>query len=160
MVDITAISALISSAKNMVDILTKGNSNTPSDIAIKLQSELVSMQSHALTAQTEQLNLIERIHKLEEENTKLKNWETEQQKYELTELRPKVYAYHLKDNESSSEPVHHICPDCYSQQKKSILQKEYLDHGDTEALVCHHCKLQLILSGSRAGEQINLDGFI
>jgi hypothetical protein len=55
---------------------------------IELQGQILSAQSSALTAQTDQSVLLDRKRDLEEEVARLKVWEVEKERYQLTNIRP------------------------------------------------------------------------
>jgi len=88
----------------------------------ELQREILSAQQSALSAQQAQFSLLEQIRDLEQQITDMKAWETEKERYELTEVAPRVFTYVLKPDMGSAEPPHWICAACYQNGKKSILQ--------------------------------------
>ena len=55
---------------------------------IELPGQILSAQSSALTAQTDQSVLLDRKRELEEEVARLKAWEVEKERYQLTNIRP------------------------------------------------------------------------
>src|SRR5438270_13539161 len=68
------------------------------ETVIELQRVILAAQSDALAAQSDQFDLLQRISDLEKEVAGLKAWETEKAKYQLTEPRPGVFAYAIKDD--------------------------------------------------------------
>jgi hypothetical protein len=126
MPDMALISGAVSSLKLAFDMtktlgairdFTKLN-----ETVIELQRVIMAAQSDALAAQSDQFSLLDRIRSLEGEIDSLKAWDAEKERYQLTEVAPRVFAYVLKVDASGSEPPHWICPACYQQSKKSILQ--------------------------------------
>lgn len=118
--------------------------------AIELQQIILSAQSSALEAQSEQFTLLDRIRDLEKVLAEVKAWETEKNKYQLEAIvngrgRENVYAYSTKEG---IEPAHKICAACYEDGHKSILQLEYRTPGMDNVLVCHRCKADIYLSGA------------
>jgi len=81
---------------------------------------------------------LERIRKLEEEMTRLKAWDAEKQRYQLTEIGPGVVAFVLKEGMSQGEPPHQICANCCANGKKSYLQR-HLSGPSLERLKCNTC---------------------
>lgn len=90
---------------------------------IELQGVILAAQSGALTAQSDQFSLIEKVRQLEQEVASLKGWDAQKEKYELSEISPATFAYALKADSGSPEPSHWLCAACFSDGKKSIIQQ-------------------------------------
>lgn len=119
---------------------------------IELQEQILAAQASAVTAQTDQAGLLKRVGELEKELADLKAWEADKQRYELTEIQQatrkgKVFVYTLKEETHSSEPKHSLCPNCYQNGRKSILQPITLDQGMIDLLVCQSCNGEINLTG-------------
>jgi hypothetical protein len=86
---------------------------------------------------------------LEAEVVRLKDWSAEKERYELkTHGKNGILAYALKETVQPTEPAHSLCPDCFSNNKKTILQPEsYYDHGTKQLLVCHACSWRAYTMG-------------
>ena len=109
---------------------------------IELQAAILSAQTGALAAQSDQFTLVEQIRALEAEMARMKAWDAEKERYRLTEFGPSIFAYMLKSEMQNTEPLHAICANCYEHSKKSILQ--YTGHRYGRAtFVCHECKSTL-----------------
>lgn len=117
--------------------------------AVELNMTLLAAQSSAIAAQQEQSSLLKRIDTLEAEIVRMKAWDAEKERYELADTRGGALAYRLKAGMEAGEPTHWLCPACYQQQKKSILQPETLFPGRTEILACPQCHNELVVSGAR-----------
>jgi superfamily II helicase len=152
MTDALAIAGMIQSFKTMTDLgkalLGMRDAALIREKVIELNGEILSAQAGALATQADQAALLKHVHELEKEVTDLKAWNAEKQKYELTKASPyaDVFAYVLKDDSGSSEPHHYICPKCYEDRIKSILQKE-TRIPLAEVLVCARCGADIYLSG-------------
>jgi hypothetical protein len=116
---------------------------------IELQSKILDAQSGMLAAQDERSALIERIRTLEEEVARLKAWEAEKQRYVLKDAGNGALAYALKEDARGPEPPHWICPQCYQDGKKSILQPETQIQGRCQVLACTRCNSELLIQGVR-----------
>src|SRR5579864_1037972 len=66
-----------------------------------------------------------RIDDLEKEVAGFENWETEKQRYQLTDFGGNSFAYSLKPQAANGEPSHRICPNCYERGQKAILQFKF-----------------------------------
>jgi hypothetical protein len=84
---------------------------------------------------------------------RLKAWDAEKQRYEFKQLRAPnapgggAFAYSLKPDVILAEPPYSICPNCYADGHKSVLQGVTQAHGRVNLLSCHRCGLQLNLTG-------------
>jgi hypothetical protein len=105
---------------------------------VELNGIILSAQSSALAAQSNQFTLLQRVGDLEKEIAGFKAWDTEKQRYELAEVAPSVFTYRLKPEMGQGEPVHQICAACYKHGKPSILQR--WDKGIDWILKCPECK--------------------
>jgi len=83
---------------------------------------VIELQEKILSAQASQSDLVQYVRSLEEEVASFETWDTEKQRYELKEFGPGAFAYALKADASGTEPAHQICPTCYENRRKSILQ--------------------------------------
>ena len=89
--------------------------------AIELQQIILSAQSSALAAQSEQFSLLNKISELEKEVARVKAWEEQKQRYALVSPWQGAVTYALKKASSNAEPPHWICANCYEDGRKSIL---------------------------------------
>jgi hypothetical protein len=112
---------------------------------IELQTLIMSAQSDALSAQSDQFTLLERIRNLEAEIAQARAWDAEKLRYQLKEFPTGAFADVLKQDAADCEPPHRICPNCYQQGLKSILQTIYRERGG-EVVHCHRCDKKLSLS--------------
>ena len=75
-------------------------------------------------------------------------WDAEKQRYELKPIGTQgVFAYSLKPEHENGEPPHWICPDCYQDRKKSILQTVIKTPGMARVAICQRCKFSTYTSG-------------
>jgi hypothetical protein len=122
------------------------------DDAVRRNAAVIELQEKILAAQQAQAALIEQVGELEKEVTGLKAWDAEKQRYKLTEVRPGMMTYTLKEGMEKGEPAHHLCASCYNEGHKSIMQRETRFPGRHEVLVCHRCGSDLYKSGGRMPE--------
>lgn len=107
--------------------------------AVELNRVIADVQHQLFAAQTDYAALSGRIRELEADIVKFKNWEQEKQRYQLHPLAEGTLVYRVKPEMKDSEPVHDICPNCYEQGIKSILQKTQKTAGH-HAFSCPGCK--------------------
>lgn len=113
---------------------------------IELNQIIAAVQSDLFDAQTAYSAAIGRIDELEKELVAVKDWAAEKQRYQLHQLAPGAFTYRLKPGMENGEPVHDICPQCYQQGIKSVLQFV----GYEKAFHKYSCsKCQTIIMGER-----------
>jgi hypothetical protein len=88
----------------------------------KLHGEVLAAMQGAIAAQTREATLLDRVSQLEKEMARFEAWDAEKQRYELKDFGAGAFAYSLKANARGGEPAHQICPTCYENRRKSILQ--------------------------------------
>jgi antitoxin component of MazEF toxin-antitoxin module len=149
MADLSAIAAAAGSLRTAGEIVKamvnlKIGAEVQSKV-IELQSVIMSAQGDALAAQSEQFTLLQTIRDLEAEMAHAKAWDAEKERYKLDECPTGVLVYTLKEEAAGGEPMHRICPNCYQEARKSILQV-HIKHSGGEILKCHPCDKQFKLS--------------
>jgi hypothetical protein len=99
----------------------------------ELNRAIFDLTGKLLSVQVEQSAQLRRVRDLEAQIAEFKHWEKEKKRYELKELVPGTLVYRVKPVAQKGEPVHDLCPHCYQQGVKSILQYS----GRTKS---HHSK--------------------
>ena len=108
------------------------------DIAARDRA-VIELQKEILTAQEAQWALVKRVGDLETEVTRLKNWDADKARYQLSEIAPGIVALAIKDAMRNGEPFHRICANCAANGKKSYLQQHV--HGvRLDEFRCNECK--------------------
>ncbi len=115
---------------------------------IELNQIIAAVQSNLFEAQTAYSSAVGRIDELEKELVAVKDWAAEKQRYQLHQLAPGSFTYRLKPSMVNGEPIHDICPQCYQDGIKSVIQfvgyeKNYHKYS------CSKC--QTIVLGERLG---------
>lgn len=143
------ISAGVGSLKAAFDIakgLNAANSQVAiNDVKIALQQHIIEGQNALAAAGAAEAAATQRIRELEQKLMEMENWEREAERYELKEFPTGAFAYVLKDSEAGSEPQHRICPRCYQDRHKAILQTT-AKHRGGEKVECLRCKAELKLA--------------
>ena len=123
--DMTLLQGAITGLKTAADIVIGlSKLNTIAEVnakAIELQQVILSVQSSALSAQSEQFTMLEQIRALEKELAQIKAWEETKQRYQLVTPYPGFFTYALKREGAGTEPAHYICARCYEDSRKSLL---------------------------------------
>ncbi len=143
--------ASLSIFKSLLD-MTKGLKDM-NDAAVR-NAAVIELQEKILAAHTAQAALVEHVSELEETVAHLEAWDTDKQRYELTEFATSQFAYALKEEARGGEPTHMLCANCYNQNQKSVLQTETRNPGRHQVSFCQHCDNELFSpdSGGRGEE--------
>lgn len=139
---LSAFKTLFDLAKGLKDVSDAATRNA---VAVELYEKI--MVAHAA-----QSALLERVRDLEAQVASFKDWEAQEQRYELKQLRDGVFAYTLKEGVEPPEEPHHLCANCYGDRKKRVLQKVLLDVGRAEVLACNGCGAEIYVRGVRHEE--------
>jgi hypothetical protein len=97
---------------------------------------LISAQAAALTSERERAALLARIQDLERRIREIEDWESTAKNYALHAVFPDVWAY-ASPSEAGGH-VHLLCPLCFAQRAKSILQRS-TDGENGNAYYCLSC---------------------
>ncbi|MEW6511851.1 MAG: hypothetical protein AB1428_12945 [Bacteroidota bacterium] len=119
---VTAVKGAVDFAKGLKAVMDKAKLD---DELSELFSRLLSVQSFALTLQSEHQTLIEEKGELSKKLMEFENWKKTEADYALTEICPKIFIYVYKKSAESVEPVHWLCPNCWQAKQKSILQGKH-----------------------------------
>lgn len=87
---------------------------------------------------------MERVTALEAEIAQLKKGSTDLERYELKEVGRGVTAYMLKPDARGTEPPHWLCPACYANGKKAILQRT-VQTGHGHLYTCGGCGAKTVV---------------
>ena len=152
MPDIAAISGLLTSLRASAELtkllLEVRDAEKVRTTVYELQSAILSAQTSAISANSAQTELTERVRDLEKQIVEFENWKTEAERYQLHEIRAGTFVYALKPGMENGEPPHHLCSNCYQQRRKSILQGFRKVHGmtTTDILKCQACSSEIIVA--------------
>lgn len=109
-----------------------------SDAVIKLQAQILAAQQGAMSAQAHQTAMAEKVRELESKVASFEAWETQKHRYQLQRLDPGGFVCALKPDMAGGEPLHYVCPKCFENRKRSILQSHGPSHG-IETFECLEC---------------------
>jgi len=138
---------LFTSAKAAYDI-AKGISALNTEVernqaVSKVLEVLLSVQSDALLMKEKHSLLLAEKDDLKKKILQFENWATTEQQYELKEIASGIFVYAYKRSEENAEPMHCLCAKCFSERKKSILQRvKKTMAGVTYS--CHSCKSEIL----------------
>ena len=151
----TGIKTAISLAKNITESI--------GDTKLKIKSSelydaIINLQSSILSLHSAYHSLLQDKHSLEKKLMKIETWEKEKIKYELVKIGEGVHIFSLKPDYEPSMPPHYICPNCYHDNKKSILVAEYTS-SDESKYVCPKCNNYFVTNTALHNGAFNIDNF-
>lgn len=149
---IDAISSIASSLASAT-VLTKAvlGMKVDQEVITKvsaLQSEIMTAQSAALTSLAERAALMARVDELEKALKLSQSWDDQVARYRMIECQTGAHIYLLREEFVGEEPSHRLCPNCFLERRKSILQTRNKIRGG-EVVGCPKCGLQLELVKSQ-----------
>jgi hypothetical protein len=115
--------------------------------AAELNSHILSLQQDSLTLLAQNQTLLREKAELERKIVDIENWREEAAKYEMLKVAPGFIVYAPKVEIQSAEPFHWICPNCYSNKHKSLIEREGLAHQALARYKCFSCSLKVTLNG-------------
>lgn len=137
---LSEITAAISTSKAALELIksakdAKGQFQLH-EIAIPLQQHIIDLQLRVTEVQNRYDELADKNRELKGVLAEHAQWDALAAKYEHTVAETGKHLYALKSEYTKSEPFHWICPRCYEEKKRSILQPRDLNQTCFE---CHPC---------------------
>lgn len=133
--DVTSALTTITAVGELAKLIVSGKVDSEVKAkAAELNNSILSLQGTLFALQSQNHELLESKHSLESKLVEISNWENQAFRYKFHELCPGVFVYTLKENQENSEPSHYICPNCYQEQRKSILTSTGKEHDGTHYL--------------------------
>ena len=132
--EIQAAFAALHSATQLVGTLSSLHTEA------RVTEAVSEITQRLIEAQTAVMNANKRIVELEDSERHarqklmdLENWQDEAERYHLHEVVPGIFFYAIKDTHRGSDPFHYLCPNCFVNQRKSLMQRP------TNASLEYHC---------------------
>jgi hypothetical protein len=137
----TALSGALDITKGMLSLKSQAEL---SSFAIDLNSKLIDAQQAIFAVNDERQKLLDKIRELEKRIEQAEDWAVEKGRYQLISPWPgrPVSVYHLKKASANGEEPHWLCPNCFQQRRKSVLNTNQ-KKGERVHLVCGICKTSI-----------------
>jgi hypothetical protein len=110
---------VINLANSLVSATTEAKRNAD---LIEFQKALIGLQSLIASVQQENATLLGLKHDAEAALERMKDWETEKERYMLAQPFPGCMVYALQEEMSDGEMAHYLCTACFDNGKRSLLQ--------------------------------------
>jgi len=147
---LTETAAAIGSIKAAFDI-AKGVQALQTTTDVKqaisdMLDQLLSARLQAVEAAESEAKLQAEIESLRNTLATMKAWEEEAAKYALKEVAQGTYAFQRTEFE---DPRVWLCPNCFDDRRKSVLQTELISAGRMTMLQCKRCDFEIVTDGHR-----------
>ncbi|KPF42093.1 hypothetical protein [Rhizobium sp. AAP43] len=153
MVDLALLTGLAGGLKTAVDIgKTIKEINDLTVIrskVIEMQDIILGAQSSAMAAQTQLFELLQENSELKAKVAAVDDWKATAARYQLRDFGEGTYAYELKEDAANGEPPHKLCPVCFENGKRSLLQFQGKTASKQDINKCLSCGGDFYL-GTRA----------
>lgn len=133
-----AFSALKGAAEITQGLLSLKTDTAVSTKVVELNRIIAEVQHQLFAAQADYAAAVGREHDLKTKIVQLENWAHEKERYQLHQLAAGTLVYRIKPAMQVTEPVHDLCPNCYQDGVKSILQNAGM-RGSHQAVRCPRC---------------------
>jgi len=148
MVDLITIASTFKQALEIIDtvkgFLPQSSRGKPSNPDLELLNTLLPGIWHDFLAIQQEINIgLREKDELIQKLKTLEQWDAESKRYVLKEIGRGVFVYSLKETvDSGGEPPHNICPKCFQDKRKSILQAVATSQYGTR-FKCFSCQSEI-----------------
>lgn len=142
MIDLVATYGTLKSAYD----LTKGLKDI--DDRVKLNAAIIELQEKILSAQEATAEARDRLRELETQLSDRNAWDAKAARYALKDYGGGTFAYELRQDQANGEPLHRLCPSCFEDRKRGILQFQFRSDNGQDRYQCGCCKREFAF-GSR-----------
>ena len=114
---------------------------------VDMVSLLLEAQTNTMAVKVENTTLLDANRELAAEIERMKDWAAEKQRYALGPIWENAVAYLLKENQAAGQPPHALCPNCFTQSKKTFLGPYRTTHGSRggydQGMSCPACQTRM-----------------
>ncbi len=137
---LTAVSHAINAGKALIDARDQIKRT---DAQLEFNRALVELQEKHLSLIQGYQTLLATNESLKQELANNEKWEQERTNYKLENVGNGATVYCLDPEKASGQPLHWLCPNCFEDRKKSMLQRT-VKPGVLGLFKCNRCKSEVI----------------
>jgi hypothetical protein len=135
--EITAAVQCVTAIKDLAKLLQTGPKDAQwREHVTALVDNIIDLQSRMLAVQAECFTCAEANTQLTRKLAEQDEWREIASRYELSAIAPEMFAYRLKQQHTTGEPAHWLCPICFSQRQRSVLTKVSVDAVNHRCYKC------------------------
>lgn len=131
---LTSLNLLTKMAKAALDAHTDAEVRK---VVSEFDAAIRDLHQRIIEIQLQSQELIRAKVEAEQKLVAYEKWEAERAKYALTEVADGVFVYVLQPQHASGHPIHWLCPKCYEERKKGILQRQ---QAGFDSRICSICQ--------------------
>jgi len=143
LIDPAIITTGLSAISGSIDILKKLREMAKSS-GPEMQEQIADLLDQLITVKINQSELLDKFRDMGAELERLKSFEEEKTRYQLTEVSDGVVVYQIKEDARKGEPDHWLCANCFEEKVKAFLLKSHNGTGSS-TYMCNKCKTNIIV---------------
>jgi hypothetical protein len=136
-----ALTALITATKAVSGVLNRARDVETKTAISGILDSLLDAQTKLLAFHSKYDELAEINRQLQQKIVEYEKWDAQAERYKLQEIVKGIFVYVLQPDQAKGQPIHWLCPNCFEEHQKSILQKPGVDHLNYK---CHRCSFDII----------------
>ncbi len=122
--------------------IAKGLKNI--DDRVKLNAAVIELQEKILSAQQAATEAKSRMQEMERRIESYEDWKKIAARYRLKDFGASTFAYELIPEHADGEPTHRICPRCFEDRKRSVLQFAFRTASHQDKYSCPSCGIEYL----------------
>lgn len=147
---ITGFATAIAILKNLNDLMASAGESVPREVLDQVRA----LQTELLAAQQREIDLTERCRKLEDELSRVDDWETVKTLYVPYRMSGGATVYALKpEHQGDDEAPQLLCANCFQDRRMSHLQPQEPTALNRTPWKCPRCEATLVIWRKRQTKQ-------
>ncbi|WP_323036216.1 hypothetical protein [Pararhodobacter sp.] len=122
--------------------------SSPKPDMIEVKKLIAEVYDKLIAAKEAQMTIHDTLMELQKDEMKQQRFAAEAERYALTTTDMGALIYALLPEKAGGQPVHYLCPQCFEDQVKSVLQPS---QARFNALSCNRCNGCFPKSDGRSG---------
>lgn len=148
-----SITAAIQGVNASIDLVKTGLGAKEAAAVMRVEADLLYRLTDVIgqlaQAKDAQAALQDELREAKAAIRRRKEFAAQRKRYALRQIGPQTYAYCLKPEAAGDEPPHCVCPRCFDDGIRAILQKARDDYRTTW-LKCLHCGAEFAVAREEA----------
>lgn len=143
MIEIAQFISAVSHVTNIAKTLLQERDEAKRNAAYsELIGALADTKAQYLAVVESKQSLLDANEALKKQVSEYDKWEQESARYVLKKVDLRSFVYALHPDKKSGQPPHWLCPNCYKDRKKSVLQCD-AQKPLSGVFKCHSCGAEI-----------------